>query len=178
MSGDFSKNGPRESSQEPSPDGQGGRRLPPPAFPPGARKAATHRQAGEPHDISTAFISPDEPIPDRAGSVPGDAFISPDAPVPHRRPRTAAAAAELEDFGEGVVTGMGDDAHMAPEELALGFDPHVLEVVDKVAKLAEALKQKGEAGLRSTPDMSRFEATLRSYCVGYLAGRRAEDEEG
>jgi hypothetical protein len=24
--------------------------------------------------------------------------------------------------------------------------------------------------------MSRFEATLRAYCVGYLAGRRAEDE--
>jgi hypothetical protein len=24
--------------------------------------------------------------------------------------------------------------------------------------------------------MSRFEATLRAYCVGYLAGLRAEDE--
>lgn len=23
--------------------------------------------------------------------------------------------------------------------------------------------------------MTRFEATLRAYCVGYLAGRRAED---
>jgi hypothetical protein len=41
--------------------------------------------------------------------------------------------------------------------------------------LAESLNRKGEAGLRANLEMSRFEATLRSYCVGYLAGRRAED---
>ena len=52
---------------------------------------------------------------------------------------------------------------------------HVMEVMGAVAKLADALQRKGEAGLRSSPDMSRFEATMRSYCVGYLAGRRAED---
>jgi hypothetical protein len=51
-----------------------------------------------------------------------------------------------------------------------------MEVVEAVRKLAEALGRKGEAGLRTTPSMSRFEATLRAYCVGYLAGRRAEDE--
>jgi hypothetical protein len=127
--------------------------------------------------MTSAFISPDDPIPDRTRA--DDAYISPDEPIPHRAPRSGPVAMDDdEDFGEGVVTGIGDDAHMDPDELALGFDPHVLEVVDKVVKLAEALKQKGEAGLRSTPGMSRFEATLRSYCVGYLAGRRAEDEEG
>lgn len=196
MSGDFSKNGPKESAGEPTPDAPGGRRLPPPAFPPGSRRSTTPRAPVEADDLSGAFISPDDPIPDRAGDVPGDAFISPDAPIvrtrtaddafispdapiPHRPPRTSPVAVDDdEDLDEGVVTGMGDDAHMDPTELALGFDPHVLEVVDKVAKLAEALKQKGEAGLRSTPGMGRFEATLRSYCVGYLAGRRAEEDEG
>ena len=159
MSTDFSKNGPRESAPESSSGEQDGHRLPPPAFPPGARRSAKPRTPAKPDDMSSAFISPD-------------------APIPQRPPRIATTATEDEDADEGVVTGMGDDAHMDPTELMLGFDPHVLEVVDKVAKLAEALKQRGEAGLRSTPDMSRFEATLRSYCVGYLAGRRAEDEEG
>jgi hypothetical protein len=47
--------------------------------------------------------------------------------------------------------------------------------MEAVSKLAESLNRKGEAGLRANLEMSRFEATLRSYCVGYLAGRRAED---
>jgi hypothetical protein len=50
-----------------------------------------------------------------------------------------------------------------------------MEVSEAVAKLAEALRRRGESGLRATPEMTRFEATLRSYCVGYLAGRRAEE---
>jgi hypothetical protein len=75
-----------------------------------------------------------------------------------------------------VVTGIGSDPHMDPEELATGGDPHVLEVVQAVGRLAEALKRRGEAGLRTTMDMSRFDATLRAYCVGYIAGRRAEDD--
>jgi hypothetical protein len=78
---------------------------------------------------------------------------------------------------EGVVTGMGFDAHMEPEELVTGGDPHVMEVVEAVRKLSDALKRKGEAGLRAAPGMRRFEATLRAYCVGYIAGRRAEDED-
>jgi hypothetical protein len=147
--------------------------------------------------MSSAFISPDDPIPERAGNVPREAFISPDEPITRAappdpepvavagdeptgpwHPGSAPQEDEDDEDDEGVVTGMGHDAHVSPEELLLGFDPHVHEVVDQVVKLAEALKQKGEAGLRSTPDMSRFEATLRAYCVGYLAGRRAEDEEG
>ncbi|HSG06894.1 MAG TPA: hypothetical protein VLA36_00955 [Longimicrobiales bacterium] len=105
-------------------------------------------------------------------------FISPDDPIPSRASRPVSGSGEVGDDEGGVVTGMGDDAHMGLEELTLGFDPYVREVVDTVAKLAEALKRKGEAGLKATPDMTRFEATLRSYCVGYLARRRAENKEG
>jgi hypothetical protein len=129
-------------------------------------------------DLSSAFILPDDPIPDRAGNVPDDAFSSPDDPIRRRAPRTSTLDPHEVDLEEVVVTGIGDDAHMDADELALGFDPHVLDVVDKVGKLAEALKRKGEAGLKATPEMTRFEATLRSYIVGYLAGRRAADEEG
>jgi hypothetical protein len=176
-------------------DNNTGSRLPPPAFPPGSRKHV-HRnpEPAAEGDLSDGFISPDEPIPARQGSV-DDAFISPDDPMPERHDELADALispddpigevaveaayeTEEEDAFEGVVTGMGHDAHMEPEELALsmGGDPHVVELVEMVSKLAAALRAKGEGGLRTTPDMSRFEATLRSYCVGYLAGRQAEDE--
>jgi hypothetical protein len=136
------------------------------------------RPAATSDDLAAAIILPDDPIPERAGSVPDSAFISPDEPLRRRRPLTGSLTEVDLDPGDVVVTGIGDDAHMDAEELALGFDPHVLEVVDTVGKLAEALKRKGEAGLKATPEMTRFEATLRSYIVGYLAGRRAADEEG
>lgn len=197
MSGDFDPNGTGIPAPGPSSDGQGGRRLPPPAFPPGAKRPPAHRTEAFSDDLSAALIQPDDPIPDRAGSVPEDAFISPDEPIhrmaarspddafispdePIRRraPRSATLEARDVDLDDVVVTGIGDDAHLGAEELALGFDPHVMEVVDSVGKLAEALKRKGEAGLRATPEMSRFETTLRSYIVGYLAGRRAADEGG
>lgn len=197
MSGDPNANGADHPAPGPSSDGKGGRALPPPAFPPGARRTVSAPRTRGSEDLSGALILPDEPLPERDGEVPADAFISPDdpfgprgwqgdpgafispdEPIRQRPPRSAALLPEGVDADDGVVTGMGDDAHLDPEELAMGFDPHVLDVVDKVAKLAEALKRKGEAGLRTTPDMSRFEATLRSYCVGYLAGRRAEDEKG
>ena len=190
-------NGTGKPADEPAQEGRG-RRLPPPAFPPGMKGVARRRAAAADQGLSSAFISPDEPLPDRSGGVPDDAFISPDEPIerheprgsgsgfispddpiPHRAPRSTPVAVEEDfDMDDVVVTGIGDDPHLDPEELALGFDPHVLELVGAVGKLAEALKRKGEAGLRTTADMSRFEATLRSYCVGYLAGRRAEDEEG
>ena len=148
------------------------------------------RDAVESDALSSAFISPDDPMPDRTGNLPSGAVVRPDAPVapvaPGAQEDAARAAVEAEDadgdadddFEEGVVTGMGDDPHLDPGELALGFDPHVHEVVDKVVKLAAELKQRGEAGLATTPGMSRFDVTLRAYCVGYLAGRRAEEEEG
>jgi hypothetical protein len=51
-------------------------------------------------------------------------------------------------------------------------DPAVADLVRRVTALADSLREKGEAGLRSTPEMTRFETTLRAYCVGYLAGLR------
>ena len=166
-------------------------RLPPPAFPPGSRKHV-HRNSSSPaaskalgdddafispddpmparrDAVEQALISPDDPLPERPDAI-GDAFISPDDPMPDRT--------EAEEQEDGVVTGMSYDEHLDPEELVIGGDPHVMELVEAVTKLAEALKRKGEAGLRTMPGMSRFDATLRSYCVGYLAGRRAEDQTG
>ena len=94
------------------------------------------------------------------------------------RDNVTTNAGELPQFETegGVVTGMGMDEHVEAEELASGGDPYVMDMVQKVGKLAEAIRTKGEAGLRSTPEMDKFEATLRGYCVGYLAGRRAEDD--
>ena len=172
-------------------DDSSGSRLPPPAFPPGSRKHRSNNSAPvESAELGGAFISPDEPMPERDHSVE-DAFISPDDPMPDRVdpisqpaiPHPDASSftthsGELPQFETegGVVTGMGMDEHMEAEELVSGGDPYVMDMVQKVGKLAEAIKAKGEAGLRSTPEMDQFEATLRGYCVGYLAGRRAEDD--
>jgi len=159
-------------------DNHEGARLPPPAFPPGQRRRAVS-SSRPPSDgsaagsatgvgVGGAFISPDEPIPPRHDAVEG-AFISPDDPLPARH------YPEVADEVEGVVTGMSFDPHLDPGEVVAGGDPHVLTLVESVEKLAEDLKRRGEAGLRTTPEMSRFEATLRAYCVGFLAGKRAEE---
>jgi hypothetical protein len=168
-------------------------RLPPPAFPPGMRRKV-HKNSMSPLKPSAgadagnvAFISPDDPMPPRSDKV-AKAFISPDDPMPARSARPSRGFISPEDpipprrdktepDEEGVVTGMGFDAHMEPEELVAGGDPYVMEVAKAVRKLSEALERKGEAGLRASRGMSRLEATLRAYCVGYLAGRRAEDED-
>ncbi|MDH3207301.1 MAG: hypothetical protein OEO79_11850 [Gemmatimonadota bacterium] len=167
-------------------------RLPPPAFPPGNRKhrhvnsvkpatpAVITNEPGEasfifPDDpipprrdpVGGAFISPDDPMPERRPDAVFDAFISPDDPIPMRQ--------DMDEEEEGVVTGMGSDPHMDPAELVSGGDPHVIELIGAVGRLAEALKRQGEAGLKTSTYMTRFEATLRSYCVGYLVGRRADD---
>lgn len=143
-------------------------RLPPPAFPPGSRRhpsASLDRPEGEVGDEVSgdeAFFYPDGVSEDEFS------FISPDEPFPDRG----------EGVEEGTATGIGDDEHLSPEELAAGGDPYVTALTTAVSKLAEALRRRGEAGLHASPDMSRFEATLRAYCVGYLAGRRAEGETG
>jgi hypothetical protein len=159
-------------------------RLPPPAFPPGARTLG-HRvrrsaeirglqpepqpESGEgvPDD---AFISPDDPIVRSGSRIAPGAFISPDEPLPSR---------DQLDPDEVVVTGIGDDPHLSPADLAVAryTDPHVADLVQRVGQLADALREKGEAGLRTTPEMSRFEATLRAYCVGYLAAQREPRSE-
>jgi len=164
----------------PSEDGVG-RRLPPPAFPPGSRTIRVRQKdrGAESENIDGAFISPDEPLPERP-EFPEDAFISPDAPIERSAEAADDDASSSPDEGgdadQVVVTGMGHDAHLEPEDIAMAGDPHVMEVSEVVSKLAADLKRKGEAGLRASPDMGRFEATLRGYCVGYLAGRRAEED--
>ncbi|MEQ1855278.1 MAG: hypothetical protein ABL963_02345 [Longimicrobiales bacterium] len=179
-------------------DKKGGR-LPPPAFPPGSRRQVvrspaptTPPPAAKTTGSGSAFISPDDPMPVRADKV-SSAFILPDDPIPERRPDAMNSAfispedpiPKREALGvrrtmgkpeEGVVTSLGSNAHMDKGELAAAGDPHVMELTEAVGKLAQALRRKGEAGLRSSPEMSRFDATLRAYCVGYLAGRRAEAE--
>ena len=155
-------------------------RLPPPAFPPAARRHVQRdsNSTSPPHSsVDHAFISPDDPMPDRVDAV-SRAFISPDDPIPERRIQLVEGffdQAPPESDEEGEVVGMDLDPHTSPDEVASRGDPHVMEVITAVGKLGEALRRKGEAGLRASPEMSRFEATLRSYCVGYLAGRRAED---
>ena len=178
-------------NQAPPPIPQGGNgalgdrpeldRLPPPAFPPDERGAKYRRSlrtplgepgpaqrvgpdSGEPGVPDEAFISPDEPIVREGSRIAPDAFIFPDEPAPDPGP------------GEGVVTGIGNDSHL-DEEDSTPADPHVAGLVLQVGRLADALRDHGEAGLSTTADMSRFEATLRAYCVGYLVAQRGETEE-
>lgn len=162
-------------------DNRNGSRLPPPAFPPGSRKHAARRSGSGPRpataSVDEALISPDDPLPDRIDPM-NDAFISPDDPIPARKIELAPAFVDhdaIEPGEEGLVVGMDLNAHLEPDEVVSGGDPHVIEVMEAVSKLAAAVQRRGEAGLRSAPEMTRFEATLRAYCVGYLAGRRAEE---
>jgi hypothetical protein len=124
--------------------------------------------------LAAALIHPDDPMPERRADAVHDALISPEEPLPRREPLGARRTMGKPE--EGVVTGIGSDEHVDPGELAAAGDPYVMDLIEAVSKLAQALRRKGEAGLRTTSEMSRFDATLRAYCVGYLAGRRAEAE--
>ena len=157
-------------------------RLPPPAFPPGQRRHVQRNSSSPPEQATEAvgddaFISPDDPIPQRRDPVE-EAFISPDEPIPERKIKRTAEFAQLAApsmaDGDGEVVGMDLSSHTEPEELGAAGDPDVIELVGSIARLSESLKRRGEAGLRTLPEMSRFDTTLRAYCVGYLAGRRAE----
>lgn len=158
-----------------------GSRLPPPVFPPGSRWHAVRRSgtpaARDEVAVGDAFVSPDDPLPARVDPMAG-AFISPDEPIPERRIELAPQFRDeesIEPGEEGQVVGMDLDSRLDHDEIVSGGDPHVMEVMHAVTKLAEALNRRGERALRAAPKMSRFEATLRAYCVGYLAGRRAEE---
>lgn len=151
-----------------------------------------------------AFILPDEPI-SRPGGGPSEeatssaadewsreeaegidgAFIHPDTPIVRTGPPSTPADYEDVLRGQGsispeevVVTGIGDDPHLEDEELErlehFG-DVYVADLSAALDRLADAVRVRGEAGLKSSPDMSPFEVTLRAYCVGYLSGRREEE---
>jgi hypothetical protein len=155
---------------------------------------------GVPED---AFIMPDEPLPRdeerptddpfepevwssaKAAELVDEALISPDAPIVRREPPKKPADFERVVRGRAplklddvTVTGIGDDAHLEDDDLVTddGVERHVRELTRYIERLGDALRLRGEAGLRTTADMTRFEATLRAYCVGYLT--RVREEEG
>jgi hypothetical protein len=149
--------------------------LPPPVFPPGSA-----RDAGTPtHDARDPTEEEGE------GAIPEDAIHDPDDPVLRVEPPTVppdfeavmSGVGSLERrMGEVSVTGMGNDPHLRPDpSLEPCVDEHVAELSAALERLRRGLASRGEAALKVDPDMSRFDATLRAYCVGYLAGRRAED---
>jgi len=150
-------------------DALGNERFPPPVFPSGS----SGWDDADPH------LDDDE-----EGVVPEDAFHDPDDPVVREHPPTVPADFEevmgrvggLEAvLGEVAVTGMGNDPHVvAHPGLEPYDDPHVAELASALERLRAGLASRGEAALKVEPEMSRFEATLRAYCVGYLAGRRAQ----
>lgn len=115
-----------------------------------------------------ALIDPDAPIVRRE---------APRMPDDYERVLRGATFTELEE-GEVVVTGIGDSGWDEAQEVLeqasapATDDPYVVELARAVRKLSEALHARGEAGLRSLPEMTRFEATLRAYCVGYLTRAR------
>lgn len=162
-------------------DFQRARALPPPAFPPGFRRVSVRRRLERQARVTStpdrspfpdeAFISPDEPIGRLAERDP---YILPDDPLPRRTAAPDAGAPV--DPEEVVVTGMGDDAHLGPRPFGPSDDPHVAALLEQIFSLAEGLRVHGELGLEDHSGISRFEATLRAYCRGYLHARRAEDE--
>ena len=83
-------------------------------------------------------------------------------PGPARPVGPGAGESEMPD--EAVVTGISND-------------PHVAGLALHVGRLANALRDHGEAGLRTTEDMNQFETTLRAYCVGYLVAQRETGKE-
>lgn len=166
----------RSTPPSASQDG-GGTRLPPPAFPQdrdgrsGARPASGSgggvRPPGDPEGISDdAFIPPDAPIVRNAPPRKPEDFEQ----VMRRHHEVVEPVPGAEEENGEAASDRGDDG--ADALPARPVDPAVADLVARVGELADALRDRGEAGLRTSPEMSRFEATLRAYCVGYLAGLR------
>jgi len=159
--------GPEAESVTPS----GGPSLPPPVFPPGARRRqVSHRvsdpvrsSGGEEEEIpKDAFISPDDPIRKEGRGIPDAAFISPDDPL------VPALRSE-----EGEVTGLGLLANPASEAgSGRPQTPNIHELPYLLDQLAEQLHETGEKALEVHADMGHFQAALRSFLKGYLEGSR------
>jgi hypothetical protein len=156
---------------------------------------------GVPED---AFIMPDEPLPRedepsaddaffepeawnsaKAAELADEAFIDPDTPIVRSEPPNTPDDFERVVSGRTplmldsvMITGIGDDAHLGDDDLVPddGVEGHVRDLARYVERLGDALRLRGEAGLRTTPDMTGFEATLRAFCLGYLT--RVREEKG
>lgn len=177
---------PDEGASDPAAAGPGGSdgagpemdRLPPPAFPPGSRRAAAPRQgvpveeegAGQVNDDELpddAFISPDEPIRKEARGIPDDAFISPDDPfVPAEDEGEKGGGA-----GGGQVTGVGEErARVASATARRDDPPSIHELPYLLDRVAEQIQGSGAQALRVHHEMGHFEAALKSFLRGYLKG--------
>lgn len=103
------------------------------------------------------------------------AIISPDDPIvrtgPVALPDDFERVMEKGGSEDVVVTGIGTDRAAAGPQ-GEPMDPYVARVVRELAVLASGLRRRGEVALRVEPEMTRFETTLRGYCVGYLAALR------
>lgn len=141
--------------------------LPPPAFPPGARRREVAERVSNPAPLSGreekeipdgAFISPDAPIRMEARGIPDAAFISPDDPlVPVQRNE------------EGQVTGLGLLANpISKSGPSRRQTPSIHELPYLLDQLAEQLHESGERALEVHAEMGHFQAALRSFLRGYL----------
>lgn len=152
-------------------------RLPPPAFPPGSRRASAPRKrvdvagaeespddAGEGEELpDDAFISPDEPIRKEARGIPDDAFISPDDPF---TPKATAGS------DEGQVTSMGEQISTRTPTAAKRRSeaPSIHELPYLLDRVAEQINDTGREALNVHGEMGHFEAALKSFLRGYLQG--------
>lgn len=161
----------RDAPPTPGERGSTGRTLPPPAFPPGPRRREVAERVSNlapapgteeqkiPRD---AFISPDDPIRKEGRGIPEDAFISPDDPV-----------VTLRRDEDGEATGLGLLATPSSEpEPSRRQTPNIHELPYLLDQLAEQLNESGEKALEVHTEMGHFQAALRSFLKGYLAGNR------
>jgi hypothetical protein len=120
-------------------------RLPPPAFPPGHRRAWVHR----PRPDSSALQDPGG-----GGSIPPDALYAPDAPI--RR---------MEDPGEMGQAGPGSgDPIRGPAPDSLSPD----DVADLLMELAREVRNGRTGRLLWNPAASPLEGAIRGLLSGYL----------
>jgi hypothetical protein len=159
-------------------------RLPPPAFPPGMRRAAVHRPVtatGSDVDdggLGDALILPDEPIRRSETDLPDDAFISPDEPFLRKAPHSGSPEDEEEDeMEEGVVTGIGDydGAYFPRGAGSRSKNLEALRMAEVLDELAAGLRQHGSVSLVSETRLTPFEAMLRGMIAGFLAASSEED---
>lgn len=161
-----------------SPKGPELDRLPPPAFPPGNRRAwvprATRATAGDDSGLPEgAVIGPDEPVRRIGDEFDEEAFISPDDPIDQAAGGASGSPGTQGDTDESVeVTGIGSsdpDAYRSVATYAGPRDPE--QVANVLDELANSLREQGTAALTTPPHLSPFESALRGFLGGYMVGR-------
>lgn len=164
--------------------------LPPPFFPPGARRSRgaaalqvtrTPRPPAEqlsPEEETAipedAFISPDEPL----RKFREDAFIYPDEPIRRERPREQPGEEDV------VVGWIGDEEYFNAKERGAkaaaprpvpgwsSLDPEsARRTAERLEALAESLRAMGGAALEIPPAADPLDVALRSFLAGYLLSR-------